>query len=282
MVSRPILGKVVALNPTAKSMNLDEKNQQALIILGLSALGVAIFAFLSHSSDAEALFAKGRQAMRQNDWTTAVAYYQKASDLGHPQAQNNLAIAYIEGLGVEPNPEKACGLFAQSAEKSPTANTLANVALCYDSALRDFARAFPYRLRAAELGDKVSQRLLADMYYRGDGTDKNPEQALFWAKKSAIQHDAQALYLLAHLYGENKNRPENQIIAYWYLKLADLKKSPDDALIFNERKLNEQLQILESQLSASYSAILNEWRDKIENTDLPQIIQQLDEFKLME
>ena len=66
-------------------------------------------------AEAERLFSQGLRAAQNHEYASAAAYYQKAADLGHPGAQNNLGNLYRRGDGTPQDQEKAFQLYYQCA-----------------------------------------------------------------------------------------------------------------------------------------------------------------------
>src|SRR6266542_6608996 len=75
----------------------------------------------------------------------------KAAENGDINAQNNLAVMYYQGGGIE----------------------------------RDLEKAFYWFQQAAEHGCNVTQNNLAIMYYEGEGIERNLEKAFYWYQKAA-------------------------------------------------------------------------------------------------
>ena len=90
----------------------------------------------------------------------------------------------------------------------------------YDSG--DYATAFDYAKKSANMGYASAQCLLAVMYHEGRGVEKNMEQAAYWAMKAAEQGDMKAQFFLADLFenGDGITKDPKRAI-FWYKKSAD-------------------------------------------------------------
>ena len=89
--------------------------------------------------------------------------YGKATEQNHPKAQFFLAIMYLQGRGVNKDPQKALELITKSASQ----------------------------------GFYKAQYLLAQMYLKGVGVQKNVDQGNLWmAKLNAQGQDASKLAFL--------------------------------------------------------------------------------------
>lgn len=91
---------------------------------------------------------------------------------------------------------------------------------CYDqnrSAEENYARC----KQVAEQGDPIAQYFLGQMYRKGEGVEKNLQNALNWYRKAAEQESRLAQYNLGWMYdeGEGIERNLDQAIS-WYAKAA--------------------------------------------------------------
>ncbi len=96
-------------------------------------------------------FEIGLAAFRRRKYAEALRQFTSAAEAGSAAAAHNLSVMYRDGEGVEKGERQL----------------------------------FRWRLKAAELGYPSDQYNVAASYYYGkDGAEKNPEKALFWAKKA--------------------------------------------------------------------------------------------------
>jgi TPR repeat protein len=117
----------------------------------------------------------------------------------------------------------------------------------------DYEEGFGWFLTAAFQGDAAGQYELGQMYALGYGTDKNPDKAFFWTKKSAEQSFLPAVQLLADLYKPEAERkilknilgitPNAEQAAFWAAKLPELedaaaKKAKRALALYNKRQLD--------------------------------------------
>lgn len=73
----------------------------------------------------------------------------------------------------------------------------------------------------AELGDAMAQYFVGQMYRKGDGVEKNSEQALSWYRKAAEQGNRPALYNLGWMYDSGEDVPKDlEKALFWYEKAA--------------------------------------------------------------
>ena len=85
----------------------------------------------------------------------------------------------------------------------------------YENALSEF-------ILAAELGHKIAQYLLADMYLNGFGTQKDYESAFYWFHRAADQGDANALNKLGWMCeaGLGVDRDQSRAVN-WFRQAAE-------------------------------------------------------------
>lgn len=100
------------------------------------------------------------------DSEQAVVWYRKAADKGLAPAQYQLALSYMNGIGVEQSDEQAAAWYRQAAEQ-------------------DHA---------------PSQYQLALMYLEGRGVEQNDEQAVNWYRSAATNGHLQAQVFMGWLH----------------------------------------------------------------------------------
>lgn len=70
------------------------------------------------------------QSAKANDFASAVQYYRKAAEYGHPGAQNNLGNLYKNDRGVTKDIHEAVRLYEESARHGDNVG-MRNLASCY-------------------------------------------------------------------------------------------------------------------------------------------------------
>jgi len=104
----------------------------------------------------------------------------KGAERGHPIAQHNVGDFYLEGVGVEKNPEQA-----------------------------------RYWLtKAAEQGFAHSEWLLATLYLKGVGGPPNRDEALKWLTKSLAQEHAPSMETLADMFTDPNGVPQQPQLVF--------------------------------------------------------------------
>lgn len=130
--------------------------------------------------------------------------WEKGAELNDNTATDNLAYAYINGIGCEKNEKKAVELF-KKATKNGSGYSARNLYYCYwngnGGVERDKDLAKKYLLKAAELNDPWGCYLLGSHYYLGsDIIDKHSGQAFVYIKKAADMGHIDACNMIAYFY----------------------------------------------------------------------------------
>lgn len=86
-------------------------------------------------------------------------------------------------VGLNPNQTTSSNNSSSSNAGSNVNPALTNALVDYKKG--DYAKAFEGFRKLAEANDETAQYMLANMYNRGEGTQKNAERAEFWMKRSA-------------------------------------------------------------------------------------------------
>lgn len=143
---------------------------------------IAVLGMTACGPTPEELVEQGKKHLENENYTEAMACFQKAAEKGNAEAEYNIADLYWGGLGVEEDHETAAEWLKKAAEN-------------------DYPEA---------------QNALAALYYNGMGVPQDFEKAAKWAKKAADYDMAEAQFVLANLYADGKGVPQD------YNKAAEL------------------------------------------------------------
>lgn len=126
--------------------------------------------------------------------TEAAKWLRKASERGHPWAQNHLGVMYETGNGVEKNLSEAARLYRQSAEQGLAyAQNNLGVLLQFGKGLpQNETEAVAWYRKAAEQEYPDAQSNLAYMYANGKGVETNFVEAMTWWSLAAAQSNEPA------------------------------------------------------------------------------------------
>jgi clan AA aspartic protease (TIGR02281 family) len=147
-------------------------------------------AFAMSAAPVWAGYVEGVKAERRSDYETARREYLTAALDGHPNAQNNLGLLYLKGLGGPVDIEQALRWFSIAAA-SGQVNAQTSLADMYESGKAgtvDYSRAFYWYHRAAVSGFFIAQFSFASMLESGRGVKADPVEALAWYILAARNH----------------------------------------------------------------------------------------------
>lgn len=127
------------------------------------------------------------------------AWYLEAAENGHATAQNNVAVAYVQGILVDRDYEQAVAWFEKAvAQQDPYAlNNYGTMLVNGDGIKRDVERGFRMLSQSAALGNSDAKASLGICYFEGWGTQRDLDAALRW---------------LSEAYAENGNAAAKQYL----------------------------------------------------------------------
>jgi len=160
----------------------------------------------------------------QKDPAQAAICWQKAAELGNAQAQNNLAVAYEQGLGVARDYESAVFWFRKAAaQNDPTAQF--NLGVLYEigrGVSEDLEQAARWYEKGAEQGCAAAQYNLGSMFRLGRGVVEHAARAAWWYRRAAQQDHPTAQFNLGAMYELGQGVEQSlEYAAFWYKKAAD-------------------------------------------------------------
>lgn len=173
----------------------------------------------------------------------AAKWYEKSAGLGYHISLCSLAELYMSGNGVLKNPEKALELCQQAAEKRivPAQIQMGRFLLDKDSGVQDFRKAFEWFSMAAQMDAPEAQYYTGLMFRKGLGQPKNPENALYWFEKAAVNGYEKAYLPVGELYFSGARDPETGMLpaanlAKSYLWLSAAMRQTSDTHSRNQAK----------------------------------------------
>jgi Holliday junction DNA helicase RuvB len=148
--------------------------------------------FFQRVEDTDAKFAYdlGVVNFRQKDYSNAARCFEKAVKQGRAPAQINLALCYMDGLGVEKDEAEGVKWYSTAAEKG---HAFAEYSLgnCYylgRGVAKDISTALKWWHMAADHGSDDAQHNLGVCYESGEGViAQNYVEAYKWMKLAAAQ-----------------------------------------------------------------------------------------------
>ncbi len=128
---------------------------------------------------------------RLGDDKAEFAYYQQAADSGNTLAAYNLGVAYRDGLGTQPDIQKALQWFEKAAAKGDDTAAF-NIGVIYDEGQMidaDDQTAIAWYDLAAQRGNTDAMINLGIMYETGEGITANVEKAAEMYRLAAEKGD---------------------------------------------------------------------------------------------
>jgi len=126
---------------------------------------------------------------------TGIASLQKMAEQGNGEAQLQLGLRYLNGDGIEQNPNTAVRWLERAARQGQTeAQYQYGMALLEGrGVVQDYRSAFRWVEEPARRGHVKAQLALADMYRFGSGVPANLPRAYLWYNLAAAQGDEKAI-----------------------------------------------------------------------------------------
>lgn len=126
-----------------------------------------------------ALFQQGVKAFDDKDYATAFQIFSQLADKDDIAAMRNVALMERKGLGTPKDPKAAIEMYRKSAEGglATSAADLGEMLLEGEGGKPDPDAALPWLEAAAAANHPVAQYLLAGMYARGYGVDRDVKKA---------------------------------------------------------------------------------------------------------
>ena len=143
------------------------------------------------------------------NYVQALNWFDTAAKNGNVRAMTALAGMYNAGHGCEqPNPEKTF-FWYQSAADTGDFEARVNLAVCYINGIgveKNEAKGFEVMKNAADEKSPIAQTLTADLYERGVGVEKNDKMALHYYFLASKQGEPMAKRKIKRLQEEAMRR----------------------------------------------------------------------------
>lgn len=188
------------------------------------ALRVPLFVGLLVCIIACSEYRQARSAYEAGDYVKAFQIFKALSEAGDNQAQYDLSLMYLQGIGTSKNIEQG----------------------------------WVWMNRAAEKGNIQAMLELGVRYQKSPNLENSEAMAFQWFEKAAMAGSAAGQYNLAHLYEEGNQTPVDLVKAYVWMSLSNKSGNPiaqSEAKTIKAKlspeelaKANEQLEALKKQL----------------------------------
>lgn len=196
-----------------------EKNQQALELC-LKAMDMGY----SGVSPELALLYQGAEGIEKNA-VEAFKYALMGADLGIHACIHMVSEAYLNGDGVEANPQLSFAYLEKLAEAGD-AKAQCMCGCAYHDGVRgavvDHEKSYYWLRKSADQGDSIGQLLTGKALMNGIGVSVNGSEALYYFKACAEQGNVEAMEQIAGMYFRGEEIPKNEEeAAAWYRKAAE-------------------------------------------------------------
>ena len=153
------------------------------------------------------------------DYREALKWFRVAAEKGYPAAQYYLGLCYYNGYGVFRDYGFAVRWFTLASDRdySPAIIALADAYMDLNNPERNYKEAFRLYKRASESGDERGYYKLGSCYYKGKGTPRNfIEASKCFRKGMEIGRDTDCEFMLALMYikgeGVQKNHRRGMVM----------------------------------------------------------------------
>ena len=197
------------------------------IILSILLVFCAVSGMAEEKNELQEWMNSGTEAFQQQDYGTALYYFELLADRGEAAAQANLGTMYANGLGVKQSYEKAAEYYKLAAEQGePLAQS--NLGAMYANGLgveQSYEKALEYYQMSADQGNAWGQFNLGYCYLLGQGVEESREKAIEYFELAAAQGNEKAADELRKFSMEDKAQNRHttqQIMDNCYLGLLAL------------------------------------------------------------
>lgn len=154
-----------------------------------------------------------------DDFNILIGYAEK----GDANAQNKIAVSYMQGKGISKDLSKAFFWFEKAANQNHAEAQYyyATFILNGYSTVKSPEKSITWFEKSAQLGNINAQNSLGILYMIGLGTKINYAESFKWLQKAAEGGIADAMYNLGQLYEKGAGTDQNSFKAiYWYEQAA--------------------------------------------------------------
>jgi TPR repeat protein len=190
------------------------------------------------------------------DLNKAMQYYQRAADLGSPEAEVSLGTIYSKGLSGKVDYDQAAGWYRKAADKGYADGEFAlGVSYAMGRGVPvDYAQARHWLEAAANQGQVEAQYDLAIMCEQGNGAAPDRGLAAHYYEMAADRGMAKAQYRYGLMLAKGRSSGSDRVAAYKWLTLAG------DAVKENSGALEDVKKSMSPQEIAQADQEVANWR----------------------
>ena len=187
-------------------------------------MGPGVAAGNIHSLDMLNKSAKLPEKQEPADYAEGYKWIRLAADQGLEDAQTNLVMFYLNGIGVEKNLEKAV-FWAKKLAKSGEAFAQLNFGFMYlngTGVKQDHTKGYEWVKKSAKQNFERAQLVLGELYERGVGVKEDAKAAAEWYLKAAKQGNATGQFRVFINYVDGRGVEKDEAeAAKWCAKAAE-------------------------------------------------------------
>ncbi|GAB6976556.1 hypothetical protein JCM15124A_14630 [Prevotella falsenii] len=154
------------------------------------------------ATEADKLLEKADEAFDNEDYETAFRFYQKAAEAGSIDAYISLGKCYENSWGVAFNAQKTMDWYRKAAYAGSALGQY-HLGILYfegwNGEKPDKKKGLEWLFKAANGCEPWAMFYIGNCYKRGDGVEKNIDEAIRWYKKAAEYGDEDAPQVLKEL-----------------------------------------------------------------------------------
>jgi uncharacterized protein len=173
---------------------------------------------LAEAGDSRAQFMLGLAHAGRRDYSKGVKWWRKAAEQGLAMAQTRLGMAHFIGGGVAQDYSESVKWWRKAAEQGDAEGQrrLGHAYYAGQGVPQDYSEGVKWWRKAAEQGDAEAQGKLSVVYTN----DQAHGEAMKWARKAAEQGDAEGQGSLGLLHFGGQGIPQDLVRAYMWTSLS--------------------------------------------------------------
>ncbi|MCK7612040.1 caspase family protein [Roseibium sediminicola] len=167
------------------------------------------------------VFQRGRGAFAAGDLDQAIAYFDRAYQMGHVRAGQVLGRMYFLGAGIDRDRTKAVDLYRKAAERGDAyaLHSLGMAEIKGEGTAQNETAGLEKLLQSVEAGHTFSYNAIGGFYLNGQHVGENVDRAVYYYNRSAARNDIYGYLNMGTLYRDGRGVPQDYEAALgWFRK----------------------------------------------------------------
>jgi hypothetical protein len=220
----------------------------------------------------------GMTAFKTGDYAAAYRIWTPMAENGDANAQANLGILYLRGLGVSKDIQQAMQLFQTAAAKG-NGQAEFQLGLMFAKGVgvqQDYSEAMRWYEMAADQGDAVAGYGIGRLFEEGFGVPQNDHIAAVWYRRAAEKGIAPAQFNLSQMITKGKGgEKKNDAEAFaWCRKAADQGYGKAAATLANMYARGEGVEV-DAEQALFWSDIATRYQEKVSERQRTELASKL-------